>query len=510
MNPSASQAILLIFDGFGIRDAADDNAITLANTPIFDQLRQTAAYGQINASDRFVGLPSGQFGNSEVGHLNIGAGRIVKQDITMIDDAIETQQFSANDELQSCFAQLAPNQTLHIMGLLSDGGVHSHQNHLYALLEAAKLANIDRIAIHAFLDGRDTPPQSANRYLSELNAKLLDYPNAKLASLCGRYFSMDRDQRWDRMEAACLLLVEGQAAFEASDPIEALNAAYARGETDEFVAPTRIGSAMPMQSGDAAIFFNFRSDRARQLTTILTDETFAAFPIRRIQWSRFACMTQYGQDYAHLPALYPPRAIHNGLGEYLAQLGKKQLRMAETEKFPHVTYFFNGGHEVPFAGEDRTMVPSPKVATYDLQPAMSAPLLTDKLIDAITSQHYDLIVCNFANGDMVGHTGNLQAAIAAVETLDVCLARIIKAVQNTPMTELILTADHGNCEQMFDAVHQQPHTQHTTEQVPFVYVGRKASIHTGGALKDIAPSLLAILGLEKPSEMTGTSLIQWD
>jgi len=505
--------VLLILDGFGHREDGADNATLLAKTPQLTALKSRYAYGTIQASESFVGLPSGQFGNSEVGHLNIGAGRVVAQDISRIDVAIETGDFANNAILKQAFAQLtsAPensSNTLHVLGLLSDGGVHSHQAHLHAVLAAAHAAGIKRVAVHAFLDGRDTPPRSASKYLQALETLLERYPNTQLASVCGRYWIMDRDNRWERMQTPCQLLVEGRAPLQAATGLAALAAAYARDENDEFCQATQIGAGVPMQDGDVLVFTHFRADRARQLVTVLTDPDFAGFEIRQPKFADFVSFTNYGDAYAQVSVMYPSVTIKQGLGEYLSMQGKRQLRMAETEKYPHVTYFFNGGVEAPYAGEERIMVPSPKVSTYDLQPEMNAPQLTEKLIDAIKSNCFDVIICNYANGDMVGHTGNLEAAILAVEALDRCVGEVVAATL-AQGGEVVITADHGNCERMYDEKSHQAHTQHTTEQVPFLYVGRAASIKSGGALKDIAPSLLSLMSLPIPTEMTGTSLIEF-
>ncbi|MCG9084082.1 2,3-bisphosphoglycerate-independent phosphoglycerate mutase [Laribacter hongkongensis] len=504
---SVTPVLLLILDGFGHRLDGDDNAIALARTPNWDRLRRDHPYGTIDASERAVGLPRGQFGNSEVGHLNIGAGRIVTQDISRIDLDLEEQRFAGNPAFTHAFAA-ARDHALHILGLLSDGGVHSHENHIHALIRAAQAAGVADIRVHAFLDGRDTPPRSARTYLERLDAVLAECPNARLATVCGRYFAMDRDKRWERVEQAYRLIVDGEAAFQANDGLSALAAAYARDENDEFVRATRIGAPAPMQDGDAVIFMNFRADRARELTSALTDPEFDGFSARQPRLSDYVTLTRYGADYASLSIAYPPQTIRNGFGEYLASQGLRQLRIAETEKYPHVTYFFNGGEETVYPGEDRILVPSPKVATYDLQPEMSAEEVTNRIVEAINSRQYQAIICNYANGDMVGHTGNLPAAIRAVETLDGCINRCVEAMLANG-GEVLITADHGNCEQMDDPLHQQPHTQHTTNLVPLCYVGhRPARILEGGALKDIAPTLLALMGLPAPDDMTGHSLVE--
>lgn len=504
---STTPVLLLILDGFGHRTEGDDNAILHANMPHWNRLRQQYAYGTINASENFVGLPSGQFGNSEVGHLNIGAGRIVQQDISRIDCDIENGRFASNDTLQQAMSK-AQGSALHVFGLLSDGGVHSHENHIHALIRAAQAAGVPKIYVHAFLDGRDTPPRSAETYLKRLDAVLAGCPNARLVSVTGRYWAMDRDKRWERVEPAYRLLVEGEGLFHAETGLAALQAAYARDENDEFVKATGIGAPVKMQDGDVVIFMNFRADRARQLTTALTDPAFDGFPARQPKFGCYATLTSYGEAYSALPVAYAPQKISNGMGEYLSSQGMKQLRIAETEKYPHVTYFFNGGEEQVYPGEDRILVPSPKVATYDLQPEMSAGEVTDKIVAAIQSGQYQAIFCNYANGDMVGHSGVFDAAVKAVEALDGCIERCVEAMLAAG-GEVLITADHGNCEQMYDSEHHQPHTQHTTNQVPFLYIGRPAKIRAGGSLRDISPSLLAMMGLEQPAEMTGQSLIDF-
>ncbi|MCW3481105.1 2,3-bisphosphoglycerate-independent phosphoglycerate mutase [Neisseriaceae bacterium JH1-16] len=498
--------LLLILDGFGHRPDGEDNAILHAQTPHLDKLRQDYAYGTIDASEHSVGLPNGQFGNSEVGHLNIGAGRVVRQDITRIDSDIEAGTFASQPVIAEAIKR-AKGHTLHLMGLLSDGGVHAHENHFHALIRAAHQNGVERIRIHAFLDGRDTPPKSAELYLKRLDAVCVDNPGARLATVSGRYWGLDRDLRWERVEPVYRLMVDGEAEYRAVSGLDALNLAYERGETDEFVLPTVIGSRSPIEDGDVVVFMNYRADRARELTTALTGPYFNAFTARRPQLGYFATLTSYGANYIN-PVVYPPQKLVNGFGEYLARLGLKQLRIAETEKYPHVTYFFNGGEEQEYPGETRILVQSPKVATYDLKPEMSAPEVTDRIVDAIHSGQYQAIICNYANGDMVGHTGVFDAAVKAVETLDQCVARCVAAMQQAG-GEVLITADHGNCERMYDAAHHQPHTQHTLDVVPFLYVGRKAAVRPGGALKDIAPSLLAMMGVPKPDEMTGESLIDF-
>ena len=509
MNPTP--ALLLILDGFGYREDADFNAVLAARKPNWDALWRDYLHTLINASEKFVGLPTGQMGNSEVGHLNIGAGRVVYQDLSRIDVAIEDGSFYTNTALSQAVSLAMQNgSTLHIMGLLSPGGVHSHENHIFAMLEMAAHAGLKKIHLHAFLDGRDTPPKSAARSLQLLEEKCAALGAGQIASITGRFYAMDRDNRWERVQPAYELLTQGRAEFTAANALSGLEQAYARGESDEFVKPTAIApdnARYTMQDGDVAIFMNFRADRAREITRALTDEAFdkfkrAFFP----KLAGFVSLSSYGEDF-HLPCAYPPEAIHNGFGEYISNIGLKQLRIAETEKYAHVTYFFNGGREQPYPGEDRILVPSPKVATYDLKPEMSAFEVTDKLETAILSRKYHAIICNYANGDMVGHTGNMDAATRAVEALDICIGRIVKAMRSIG-GEVIITADHGNAEQMLDRATRQAHTAHTLNPVPLLYIGRKAKLAEGGALRDLAPSLLAMMGLPQPPEMTGHSLVQ--
>ncbi|TAG06209.1 MAG: 2,3-bisphosphoglycerate-independent phosphoglycerate mutase [Betaproteobacteria bacterium] len=498
---------LIILDGFGHRAPAADNAITLAKTPTWSGLWRDCPHGLIDASEQHVGLPKGQFGNSEVGHLNLGAGRIVYQDLTKVDHAIETGEFRTNAALLGA-AQTAAKSgaTLHILGLLSSGGVHSHERHIHEMARLAADTGVKSIAIHAFLDGRDTPPKSAAANISAMEA-VCSETGAKIATVTGRFFAMDRDKRWERVELAYRAVVEAKGAQSATSAMNALEAAYARNENDEFVAATTINGGQPIIDNDVVVFMNFRADRAREMTSAITDPSFSGFARNAPKLAMFVCLSHYGDAYSHLPTAYRNDAIAKSFGEVVAEIGAKQLRIAETEKYAHVTYFFSGGKEQPFAGEDRILVPSPKVATYDLQPEMSAPEVTDKLVAAIESQQYGAIVCNYANGDMVGHTGDLNAAIKAVEALDAALTRVVAAARANN-TALIITADHGNCEQMFDPEAKQAHTQHTTDKVPVVYVGNDAvAIREGGALRDIAPTLLKMMGVAQPNEMTGQSLI---
>lgn len=500
--------LLLILDGWGYREETADNAIALARVPHWRRLLAECPHTLVHTEGKFVGLPDGQMGNSEVGHMNIGAGRIVYQDLTRVDAEIESGDFFRNPELlAACHAARGSGGTLHLMGLLSPGGVHSHEAHLFALIEMAKREGVARVAVHAFLDGRDMPPKSAEPSLRALADVMAKAGNVHLASVSGRYFAMDRDQRWDRVELAFRAMTEGVAEFRAANGLAALEAAYARGENDEFVKPTVIEGAAPMRDGDAVVFFNFRADRARQITAAFTVPGFDGFvKPRAIALSRFVGMAEYSSE---LPAkvAYAPEDLRDTLGEVIAAAGLKQLRIAETEKYAHVTFFFSGGREALLPGESRELVPSPKVATYDLQPEMSCPELTDKLVAAIRGGEVDFIACNIANPDMVGHTGDLQAAIRAAEAVDTALGRLREAIEAVG-GEMLVTADHGNLEMMRDPETGQPHTAHTVGPVPFVYVGRKATLRAGGALRDIAPTVLQLMGLPKPAVMTGESLVQ--
>ena len=499
--------VLLILDGWGHRDDPADNAIAQADVPTWRRLLAEHPTTLIHTEGRHVGLPDGQMGNSEVGHMNIGAGRIVYQDLTRIDAAIEDGSFFDNAELNAaCEAAIAANGTLHLMGLLSPGGVHSHESHLFAMLELATRRGVPRVAVHAFLDGRDTPPRSAEPSLRALQERCAAAGNARIASVAGRYYAMDRDNRWERVRLAWDAVVEAQG--DAPDALAALQAAYARDENDEFVKPTAIAGGRPMADGDAIVFMNFRADRARQLSAAFVAPDFAGFGegVRRPSLSRYVCLTEYD---ARLPApvAFTPDNLANTLGEVLGASGMTQLRIAETEKYAHVTFFLNGGREEPYPGEERILVPSPKVATYDLQPEMSAPEVCAKLLEAIEAERFDAIICNFANPDMVGHTGVLSAAIKAVETVDQAVGKIIAAVR-AKGGELLVTADHGNCEMMRDPETGEPHTSHTVGPVDLVYVGeRDATLRGGGALRDLAPTILDLLGVDKPAEMTGASLL---
>jgi 2,3-bisphosphoglycerate-independent phosphoglycerate mutase len=507
--------LLIILDGFGCRSERAHNAIAQAKKPNWEKLWKNYPHTLIRASESAVGLPSGQMGNSEVGHINIGAGRVVYQEYTRIDHAIESGYFFSNHTLkQACATARDQGKTLHILGLLSDGGVHSHERHIHAMLEMAKQEGVRRVSIHAFLDGRDTPPKIAQTYIERMEAKLADAGMGRIVSIVGRYYAMDRDRRWQRVKKAYDLLTQGLAPYHAESAVEALQMAYARGETDEFVDATSIGpkNSAParMEDGDVLIFMNFRSDRARQLSRTFIEPDFSEFVRDFVPKLSMICtLTGYSDEF-HVAVAFPPERIRNGLGEYISNLGLHQLRIAETEKYPHVTFFFNGGEEVSYPGEDRILVPSPDVATYDLKPEMSAYEVTKKLVAAINSKQYDAIVCNYANADMVGHTGDIHAASRAIEVIDSCLAEVV-AAQLARGGELLITADHGNAEFMMDMATGQPHTAHTTNLVPLLYVGKRhAQFAETGALEDVSPTLLKIMGLSQPPEMTGEALIHFE
>lgn len=512
MNPTP--VILLILDGFGYREETADNAIAQARKPNWDRLWAEYPHTLINASEHYVGLPDGQMGNSEVGHLNIGAGRVVYQDIERINESIKSGEFFQTPALVNAIDQLkASGKALHIFGLLSDGGVHSHEDHIHAMVEMAVRRGLKKVYVHAFLDGRDTPPVSAAPYIEKLEAKLAALGAGKIASICGRFYAMDRDKRWPRVESAYDLLTEGISEYRASTASEGLQAAYARDERDEFVKATVIAAAdetaVHLEDGDIIVQMNFRSDRARQLTHALLAENFDGFHRRHVRkLAGYFTLTLHDKNEAAAVPIFPPFEVSNTFGEYISSLGMNQLRIAETEKYPHVTFFFNGGEERVFKGEDRILVPSPQVATYDLQPEMSAHEVTDRLEEAILSKKYQAIICNYANCDMVGHSGILEAAIKAVEAVDTSIGRIVAAAQRVG-AEVIITADHGNVEMMMDNIHHQPHTQHTTNLVPLVYIGRKAKLAKTGALSDIAPTLLKMMGVTQPTEMTGKPLVEF-
>jgi 2,3-bisphosphoglycerate-independent phosphoglycerate mutase len=472
---------------------------------------QDCSHRLIDASGESVGLPGGQIGNSEVGHLHLGAGRLLQQDLTRINSAIESGAFSQNPVLQEAIARAQHSSaSIHIIGLVSDGGVHSSDNHFHALLNTLAAAGINNCQVHAFLDGRDVNPKSAASSLQKMQLLMQKLQCGQIASVIGRYYAMDRDNRWERVQLAYDLLTQAKANFTAATAVAALHQAYQRGETDEFVQATTIGpKPATINDGDVVIFMNFRADRARQLSYALTAANFNGFKRDKVvNLSEFITLTEYASDI-EAKVMFPPISMKNSLGEYLSRLGLKQLRIAETEKYAHVTYFFSGGSETPFPGEDRVLIPSPKVATYDLQPEMSAPELTERLVAAIRSRQYDAIICNYANFDMVGHTGNIEAAAQAIKTIDSCLGLVLAALKEANMDTLI-TADHGNIECMFDENSHQPHTAHTTNFVPLVYVGeRKFKFNSGpGSLADVAPTMLYLMGLKQPAEMTSHNLIE--
>jgi 2,3-bisphosphoglycerate-independent phosphoglycerate mutase len=505
--------ILAVLDGWGCRDAAHGNAIAAARLPHWRGLVARYPHTTLQASGEAVGLPKGVMGNSEVGHMNLGSGRVVPQGVTIIDAAIANGQFAQNENLKRAFTHVRRSGgTLHLVGLLSDGCVHSSIAHLFALIDAAE-ADLP-IAVHCFLDGRDTPPRSALEYVERLEAKLAQTQRAgSIASVTGRYYAMDRDRRWERTKLAYDLLAHGRAERRANDALTAVRDAYARGEDDEFVLPTIVGRPRPIEDGDAFVFFNFRPDRARQLTTafnagttIYFDDGFGVFASKEYRNPFFATMTRYDEAYTN-PALFGPRPQYDTFGEILARAGLRQLRLAETEKYAHVTYFFNGGREEQFDREDRTLIPSDRsVPTYDLEPAMRAREITDAAVTAIESGNYDAIIMNYANADMVGHTGKLEATIASVETLDECLARLTEAALRADAL-LAVTADHGNAEEKLDA-HDNPLTAHTTNPVPFILIAKhlRGTLASGGKLGDVAPTLLSLMGLPIPERMTGRNL----
>ena len=501
--------VLLILDGFGHSEHTEHNAIAAANAPVWDNLWATRPKTLIATSGMAVGLPEGQMGNSEVGHMTLGAGRVVYQNFTRINKAIKDGDFFKNPAYTAAVDKAVANDgAVHIMGLASEGGVHSHDDHIVAMATLAAQRGAKAVYIHAFTDGRDTAPRSAEAPLARLTQVCDALGTARIASIAGRYFAMDRDNRWDRVQPVYDLITQGKAAQQADSALAALEAAYARDENDEFVAPTRIGDAAPVNDGDAVIFMNFRPDRARQLTRAFTDPNFDGFARAATpKLADFVMTTEYAADI-DASCAFPPENLVNTFGEYLESQHKTQLRIAETEKYAHVTFFFSGGREAPYNGEERILIKSPDVATYDLQPEMSAPEVTDKLVEAIESGKFDAIICNYANGDMVGHTGVFDAAVKAVEALDVCVDRVTKAALAAG-GEVLITADHGNVEEMFDAGSGQVSTQHSTLPVPFVYVGdRKVSMRDGGSLADVAPTMLALMGIPQPVEMSGEPLVK--
>ncbi|WAH50847.1 2,3-bisphosphoglycerate-independent phosphoglycerate mutase [Pseudescherichia vulneris] len=511
MSVTKKPMVLVILDGYGYREDQQDNAILNAKTPVMDALWATRPHTLVDASGLEVGLPDRQMGNSEVGHVNLGAGRIVYQDLTRLDVEIKERTFFSNPALTGAVDNaVAQGKAVHIMGLLSAGGVHSHEDHILAMVELAAARGAEKIYLHAFLDGRDTPPRSAESSLKRVEEKFAELGKGRVATLIGRYYAMDRDNRWDRVEQAYDLMTQAKGEYQADTAVAGLQAAYARDENDEFVKATVIraeGQAdSAMQDGDALIFMNFRADRAREITRAFVNADFDGFARKKaVKLGDFVMLTQYAADI-NASCAYPPASLANTFGEWMAKNDKTQLRISETEKYAHVTFFFNGGVEEPFSGEDRILINSPKVATYDLQPEMSSAELTEKLVAAIKGGKYDTIICNYPNGDMVGHTGVFEAAVAAVETLDKCIAQVADAVESTG-GQLLITADHGNAEQMRDPATGQAHTAHTNLPVPLIYVGGKSvKAVSGGKLSDIAPTMLSLMGMEIPQEMTGKPL----
>ena len=501
--------MLMILDGFGENNNKDGNAIAIAKTPNIDKLMNSYPLTRVYTSGLNVGLPDGQMGNSEVGHTNIGAGRIVYQELTRITKSLEDGDFFSNQELVESINHCQKNNTkLHIMGLLSDGGVHSHIRHLYGLLELAKRKGVEEVYVHCFLDGRDTPPASAENYILELEEKMREQQIGKIASISGRFYAMDRDKRWERIKKVYDAIVngEGQKAASATTAIEN---AYQKEVFDEFVEPTIICNdnepIAKISENDTVIFYNFRPDRARQLTRCLVDDNFNEFETKKLNLY-FVTFTNYDETLPNVHIAFKPTVLKNTFGEYISNLGLKQLRIAETEKYAHVTFFFNGGNEKVYEGEDRILIPSPKVETYDLKPEMSAYEVTEKVIEAIKSQKYNSIILNYANPDMVGHTGNLEAAVKAIEVIDECVGKVVEAI-NEVNGVLLITADHGNAEQMIDYKTGEPHTAHTTNPVPLILIGLDNVRLKEGKLADLAPTMLNIMGLDIPEEMTGVSLI---
>ncbi len=513
MTDRSKPIVLLILDGWGYREGGDDNAINGAQTPVWDRLWQQYPHMLIGTSGEAVGLPDGQMGNSEVGHLNLGAGRVVYQELSRIGRSIDSGVFYSNPSLTHMVDRAVTHgKAVHIIGLLSPGGVHSHEAHIHAMVRMAAKRGASKIYVHALLDGRDVPPKSAESSLKAMNELLAEQGVGRIATVTGRYYTMDRDQRWERVEKGYAVMTEGKAEFEATDAIVALHQAYDRGETDEFVAPTKIQGANDepalMEDGDAVVFMNYRSDRAREITQAFIESDFSGFD-RQVtpKLAGFVTLTQYNQAF-DTPVAFPPNELHNVFGEVIANHGLRQLRLAETEKYAHVTFFFNGGRETPFENEDRILVPSPKVATYDLQPEMSVDEVADKLVEAVEGGQYDVIICNMANPDMVGHTGIYAAAVKAVEAVDRNLGRVIAAIEAVG-GQMLITADHGNVEQMQDPETGQPHTAHTHNPVPLIYIGSATVLAEQGSLCDLSPTMLKLLGLDQPAEMTGRPLVDY-
>ena len=502
--------VLLILDGFGYSDNPQHNAILSAKSPVWDSVWNQRPRTLIHTSGMAVGLPEGQMGNSEVGHMTLGAGRVVYQNFTRINKAISDGDFFTNPVyVEAIDKAVAADKAVHILGLLSPGGVHSHDDHIKAAVKLAADRGAKAVYVHAFLDGRDVPPRSAEQPLKEIEQQLADLGVGRLASISGRFFGMDRDNRWDRVQQAYDLMTEGKADYQAATGVDGLMAAYDRDENDEFVKATVIGDTpATIDDGDAVLFMNFRPDRARQLSRAFVDDGFDGFERnKRPALAAFVQTTEYAADIP-APVAFPPEDLVNSFGDVMAKSGKQQLRIAETEKYAHVTFFFSGGQEETYGGEDRILIPSPDVETYDQKPEMSAPEVTEKLVEAIESGKYDAIICNYANCDQVGHTGDFDASVKAVEAVDGCLGQVFAALEKVG-GEALVTADHGNVEEMFDEASGQKHTQHTTLPVPFAYVGgRSLSLKDGGSLADVAPTMLDLLNVEQPGEMTGQSLVE--
>ena len=500
--------MLMILDGYGYNENTEGNAVYSAKTPVMDKLLKECPNTLINASGMDVGLPEGQMGNSEVGHTNIGAGRIVYQELTRITKSISDGDFFAKDAFVKAIENCKKNDSaLHLFGLLSDGGVHSHNTHLYAALEMAKRNNLTKVYVHGFMDGRDVSPTSGIEFVRELLAKMDEIGVGKIGSLTGRYYAMDRDNRWERVEKAYAALVygEGEKNFDA---VDAMQKSYDNGVTDEFIVPTVVTEGATIGANDSVICFNFRPDRAREITRTFVDSEFDGFERKNGFFPLYyVCMTQYDAKMPNVDVAFKPESLTNTFGEYIAEKGFSQLRIAETEKYAHVTFFFNGGVEAPYKNEDRALIASPKVATYDLQPEMSAPEVTEEVLKRIESDKYDVIILNFANCDMVGHTGVFECAVKAVETVDECVGKVVEAVRAKDGI-VCITADHGNADQMVDPETKDVFTAHTTFPVPFVVVGKDCQLREGGRLADIAPTLLDIMGIEKPAEMSGESLLK--
>ncbi len=512
MSVQARPIVLVILDGWGYSESPECNAIAAAKKPNWDRLWDTYPHTLIRGSGAEVGLPANQMGNSEVGHLNLGSGRVVYQEFTRVSRSIKTGSFFTNQTLVDAVVRAKESgHAVHILGLLSPGGVHSHEDHIHAMAELAAKQGADKVYLHAFLDGRDTAPKSAAESIQKMETKFAEIGCGRFASIIGRYYAMDRDHRWPRIQSAYDLITLGKGDFVAATAEAGLEMAYERGETDEFVKATAIVPAgsqpVKVEDGDVVIFMNYRSDRARQITRPFIEPEFDAFPRAFTpKLGQFVSLTEYNSQY-DIPVAYPPERLKNVFGEYISRLGLHQLRIAETEKYAHVTFFFNGGREEPFEFEDRILVNSPNVSTYNEQPEMSAPEVTDKLVAAIESGKYDTIICNYANPDMVGHSGNFEATVKAIEYLDGCIERVVEAVQQIG-GEILITADHGNAEMMRNEETDQPHTAHTTNPVPLLYVGRAFKLNqNGGALSDVIPTMLELMNLPQPTEMTGHSLI---